>query len=1079
MGSEDVEIPCLQAGISEDIANSTERTAAMDNAARGHQEQVPTTLTNPPLPDCHSKMALNLKDGVYENNSGDLCTEAGEGGRGSTHEPQVQLNGEISAGGCESLHASERNISMVAMLCIPARFVPTDLITILGPFRSHILAVRLVRHCDDPRQFVALIALDSAQQARVLVRELDGRPFNSFEEALPCMLAFVHTVRFDEKPSSEQHRSSSPTSPISSPVTTVVAAGDRHPAMQAATQNLSTVSSEHRGHDRSQAISGAAEDPSTKALRAMALTVDHGILPLGTLSAVRCSSSSIAHISSRSAFPEDGIPDGNMQTRKEMKAVVRASNKLDRGDGDGLRSSPVGAEGLHAPTNLAALVFPTLLSHASKLSYSSTGKRTNGGSQSPCRSDDQKSGQNVGSENEQNSQVDEEELGGDYCVVCLERMDSPASAACLTTACNHSFHLACLLRWEDSPCPVCRYHHNLAIISSQCDGTEPLSNPILSMRTRSNESFDNAIPRREEQESLLSGSTTISNSSDRERLEREGNDDKEHNSESSSSASQLDSMPLSMMRTRTQRCGETSGLLVCVICGHVGCGQYGRRGHAKLHYEESLHAYALEMDTQQVWDFAGDGYVHRLIVSKGEEPRAVSPRSLSEMRNIDDDGEMSSHRYNQFDSADMSRGNDDRNNDDERRASILPDSTNGGSSRLNNGWNAGVGSQGILQTPSPKLVEVANPRGAVFSTYSSLVSRNYYSLSSMSPSQMNGTNAFPSNAQISDNSNMTLLSAPEGASAAIAGNLSSEPYRGEGATETRSIYLDYSRVSKPRSLSDRESEHHVHRKLEGLAYQYSELLTGQLESQRTHYEQQLAMLRHESEARAAEHASFGMLMSKVRAVGITTSNSSLLDSGDRSGKSGRGLRGRKGIESPLAPSGEDTPWEPTVGDLLAALAREKRQLQQRVDAAHRRLKRVRDEAGVVEAFSSQLQSNISAWDSRIEAEESKVAEIAKIRKALVPTLEARVSEYMANLDGTAGIGGCSIEDHGVDRTEVCFASSMPAAAEPHLSLLQEKQDEGDSSDTWLVGMNTPSAAAIYNSGGSGLSSGKKKKKKRK
>ena len=158
----------------------------------------------------------------------------GEGGRGGTHEPQVELNGENSAVGCESLDPSEKKISIVAMLCIPARFVPTDLITILGPFRSHILAVRLVRHCDDPRQFVALIALDSAQQARILVRELDGRPFNSFEEALPCMLAFVHTVRFDEKPSSEQHRSSSPTSPISSPVTTVVAAGDMRPVEIAA-----------------------------------------------------------------------------------------------------------------------------------------------------------------------------------------------------------------------------------------------------------------------------------------------------------------------------------------------------------------------------------------------------------------------------------------------------------------------------------------------------------------------------------------------------------------------------------------------------------------------------------------------------------------------------------------------------------------------------------------------------------------------------------------------------------------------------------------------------------------------------
>jgi BRCA1-associated protein len=36
-------------------------------------------------------------------------------------------------------------------------------------------------------------------------------------------------------------------------------------------------------------------------------------------------------------------------------------------------------------------------------------------------------------------------------------------------------------------------------------------------------------------------------------------------------------------------------------------------GHVRLHFEQTLHAYALETRTQHVWDFAGDGYVHRLI----------------------------------------------------------------------------------------------------------------------------------------------------------------------------------------------------------------------------------------------------------------------------------------------------------------------------------------------------------------------------------------------------------------------------------------------------------------------------------
>ena len=58
------------------------------------------------------------------------------------------------------------------------------------------------------------------------------------------------------------------------------------------------------------------------------------------------------------------------------------------------------------------------------------------------------------------------------CPVCLEMLCIPsqsslpaassldASSSILTTVCNHSFHIDCLARWQDSPCPVCRYDHS-------------------------------------------------------------------------------------------------------------------------------------------------------------------------------------------------------------------------------------------------------------------------------------------------------------------------------------------------------------------------------------------------------------------------------------------------------------------------------------------------------------------------------------------------------------------------------------------------------------------------------------------
>lgn len=54
-------------------------------------------------------------------------------------------------------------------------------------------------------------------------------------------------------------------------------------------------------------------------------------------------------------------------------------------------------------------------------------------------------------------------------------------------------------------------------------------------------------------------------------------------------------------------------LWVCLICGFTGCGA-SHGGHIQRHYEDTLHTYAQNCDTRQVWDFAGDGYVHALIL---------------------------------------------------------------------------------------------------------------------------------------------------------------------------------------------------------------------------------------------------------------------------------------------------------------------------------------------------------------------------------------------------------------------------------------------------------------------------------
>jgi len=176
------------------------------------------------------------------------------------------------------------------------------------------------------------------------------------------------------------------------------------------------------------------------------------------------------------------------------------------------------------------------------------------------------------------------------CPVCLEKMSLPspsaatvtanASSSIMTTVCNHSFHIDCLLRWQDSPCPVCRYDHS----------------------------------------------------------------------------------GLNDTLSRCHACASVTRNYVCLICGVISCASSSastprlssqdggrnnpashapsQKGHAMQHYEETLHAYALDTETQHVWDFAGGGYVHRLLqnVDDGKIVEGRDPRALSEFEHDVDQG---------------------------------------------------------------------------------------------------------------------------------------------------------------------------------------------------------------------------------------------------------------------------------------------------------------------------------------------------------------------------------------------------------------------------------------------------------
>ena len=65
---------------------------------------------------------------------------------------------------------------------------------------------------------------------------------------------------------------------------------------------------------------------------------------------------------------------------------------------------------------------------------------------------------------------------------------------------------------------------------------------------------------------------------------------------------------------KCEKCNNNKSLWCCLVCGYIGCNRYQEQ-HAMNHYKTTHHRYSIELNTQRIWDYLTDSWIHRVINS--------------------------------------------------------------------------------------------------------------------------------------------------------------------------------------------------------------------------------------------------------------------------------------------------------------------------------------------------------------------------------------------------------------------------------------------------------------------------------
>lgn len=169
-------------------------------------------------------------------------------------------------------------------------------------------------------------------------------------------------------------------------------------------------------------------------------------------------------------------------------------------------------------------------------------------------------------------------------------------------------------------------------------------------------------------------------------------------------------------------------------------------------------------------------------------------------------------------------------------------------------------------------------------------------------------------------------------------------------------------------LSSAQEEMVIHRKLEAVASQYSNILTIQLNRQRLMYESQLRLLE-----------------AKFDAAGPSVSNTACIIA-----------TGNNYVERTPVTAGGD--WSTKI---TASLKAERQRLIQQCDNLQQRLIKSEKEHSVLEALNQSLVKNFDQWQHIVASAEAELSIAELALRTELPPLERRVREIMLQLETKA------------------------------------------------------------------------------